>query len=189
MKEFNLIATTEMITESEASSRLWILLRAAGDEAPSVDRSGIRGVIVARTSLGPVEAIRRLREELKRQPQGFRPIYRVIPVETIVPTDLGKIAEAAQELAFIMGEEDSFRITVEKRRTGLGSREVIEAAAEGIDRRVDLEAPDWVVLIEIMGRVTGVSVVRPEDVLNVQKERPPLPPEGEEGPPLDDEHG
>jgi len=60
---------------------------------------------------------------------------------------------------------------VEKRWTSLRSREIIEAVAEGIDRRVDLENPDWVVLIEIIGKYAGVSVIRPSDILHALKER------------------
>jgi tRNA acetyltransferase TAN1 len=48
---------------------------------------------------------------------------------------------------------------------------VIEPVANIIDREVNLGDPDWIVLIEIMGKKTGVSVVRPEGILNVQKER------------------
>jgi tRNA(Ser,Leu) C12 N-acetylase TAN1 len=42
---------------------------------------------------------------------------------------------------------------------------------------VDLENHDWIVLIEIIGNSTGVSVIRPEGLLNVQKERASLPAE------------
>jgi tRNA acetyltransferase TAN1 len=55
-------------------------------------------------------------------------------------------------------------------RRGLGSLEIIEPVAEVIERRVDLENPDWVVLIEVVGNETGVSVIRLNDVLNVLKE-------------------
>jgi tRNA acetyltransferase TAN1 len=189
IRDFNLLATTEIYNTSEGCSELWMLLRAVGDEDPAVDRSCVRGLIAARTRLDPLEAISKLREELRERPFHFKVLLRVIPAQKVVGTDLEEIVQTANVMATVMGEDESFRITVEKRRTGLGSREVIEAVAEGIDRHVDLEDPDWVVLIEIMGRVTGVSVVRPEDVLNVQKERPPLPSEGEEGPPLDEEHG
>jgi len=70
-----------------------------------------------------------------------------------------------------IGDSESFRITVEKRRTLLRSREIIDAVAADINRKVDLEHPDWVVLIEVVGRYTGVSVVRPDALLNVQKEK------------------
>ena len=171
IREFNLLATSEIWDESEACSELWMLLRAVGDETPIVDRSPIRGLIAAKTDLNPVEAVRRLRSELRENPEGFRVLLRVMPVEAIVSTDLGGIVEAAHELAAKIGENESFRVTLEKRRTPLRSREVIDAVARGIDRRVDLEDYDWLILIEIIGRITGLAVIPRDGLLNVQKER------------------
>ncbi len=175
---FNLIATTARGLESEASSELWMLLREVGDGRPSVGHSPVRGLILARTSLDPLEAVRLLGEELRRRPGDFRYLLRVIPIESVVPTELDRIVEAARQLASRIGEEESYRITVEKRRTGLGSREAIEAVASGISRKVDLESPGWIVLIEIVGRYTGVSVLRPRSLLNVQRVKAELSADG-----------
>jgi len=169
LSDFNLIATSERGYESDACSELWMLLRVVGDEWPVVDRSPVRGLILARTALDPVEAVRRLRGELRRRPTDFRTILRVMPIEEVKPTDLEGIVVAANGLASKIGSSESFRITVEKRRTHLRSREVIDAVAAGVNRKVDLEHPDWVILIEIVGRFTGVSVIRPDALLNVQK--------------------
>jgi tRNA acetyltransferase TAN1 len=178
IRDFNLIATSEIHSHSEACSELWMLLRAVGDETPAVDRSRVRGLITARTELDPVEAIWKLRTELHRDPDRFRVLLRVMPMEAVVRTDMNAIADTAHMLASRIGEDESFRVTLEKRRTGLRSREVIDAVAEGIERRVNLENPDWVVLVEIIGNYTGVSVVRPKGLLNVQKERAGLPAKG-----------
>lgn len=175
IQDFNLLATTEPYSRSEACSELWMLLRAVGDETPAVDRSPVRGLITARTNLDPIKAIGRLRAELREDPDRFRVLLRIIPVETRVQTDPKGIAETAKEMAERIGEDESFRITVEKRRTDLRSLEIIDAVAEGIDRRVVLDEPDWIVLVEIVGKVTGISVIRPEGLLNVQKERAGLP--------------
>jgi len=178
IRDFNILATSEINSQSEACSELWMLLRAMGDETPAVDRSPVRGLITARTKLDLVEAIQSLREELHRSPNSFRVLLRVMPIEAVVRTEIGVIAKAAQGLASKIREGESFRVTLEKRRTGLRSREVIDAVAEGIERRVDLEEPDWVILVEIVGNYTGVSVVHPEGLLNVQKERAGLPTQG-----------
>ena len=178
ISDFNLIATSERGFESDACSELWMLLRAAGDEMPVVDRSPVRGLILARTAIAPADAVRRLRLDLRRRPHDFQVLLRVMPIEVVAPTDLKAIADAANGLASRIGGDESFRITVEKRRTSLRSREVIEAVAAGIHRDVDLEHPDWVVLIEIVGRYTGVSVVPPDALLNVQKEKARLPADG-----------
>jgi len=169
--DLNIIATCDRIRESEACSELWMLLRAVGDESPAVDRTRIRGLISARTGLDPLEAIRGLREELRRDPEGIKALLRVIPVQTVVDSDTDTIKEASHRMAARIGEGEPYRITVEKRRTGLRSRELIEAIAEGLPQRVDLENPDWIVLIEVMGNATGVSVIPPDGILNIQKER------------------
>jgi tRNA acetyltransferase TAN1 len=167
--EFNLLATTDQLTISQACSELWMNLRAIGDEDPVVDRSRIKGLIRARTSLDPVNAIRLLRELLEKHPEKFRTIYRILPIQARIQTTLKLIAKKTQSLAAKIPEDDSFRITLEKRRTELSSKELIEAIASDIDRCVDLENPNWLVLVEIVGGTTGISVVKPEAVLNIQK--------------------
>ena len=60
---------------------------------------------------------------------------------------------------------------MEKRFTSLHTRELIEAVAMGIDRKVDLENPDKILLIEVVGGLTGMSLIKPSDVLAVLKEK------------------
>jgi tRNA acetyltransferase TAN1 len=167
----DLLATSDIWSMSAACSELWMLLRAAGDETPTVFRTRVKGLIAAETSLEPVEAIRRIRGQLRERPEGFKNLLRVIPVETTVSTELDEIVKTASRLAEKINEDESFRVTLEKRRTELRSREVIDAVAERIDRKVNLEEPDWVVLVEIVGTRTGVAVVPPEGILSIQKER------------------
>ena len=168
---FNLIATTNRREESWGCTELWMLLRDIEDPKPIVDRSSIYGLIAARTNLNPMEAIGKLREELERRPEAFKHLIRLMPVETVVPSEIERIKEAVLSLSEQIGGGESFRITVEKRRTTLRSREIIEAVAEGINRKVNLENPDWVILIEVIGKYTGISVIKPSETLNTVKER------------------
>ena len=167
---FNLIATTNRREESWGCTELWMLLRDIEDPKPIVDRSGVYGLIAARTTLNPVEAVGKLREELGRRPEAFRHLIRLMPVETVVPSEIERIKEAVLSLSEQIGGGESFRITVEKRRTTLRSREIIEAVAEGINRKVNLENPDWVILIEVISKYTGISVIKPSETLNTVKE-------------------
>jgi len=169
--DFNLLATTYRGDESRGCAELWMLLKEMGDPRPMVDWSGVYGLIVGKTVLDPVKTIEGFREVLAQRPEAFQALIRVIPVEVVVPADVDKMREAVMGLSGRIGEGESFRVTVEKRWTSLRSREIIEAVAEGIDRRVDLENPDWVVLIEIIGKYAGVSVIRPSGILHVLKER------------------
>jgi tRNA acetyltransferase TAN1 len=167
----DLIATSDIWSMSAACSELWMLLRAVGDEAPTVYRTKIRGLIAAETKLDPLEAIWRLREELKKNPEVFKNLLRIIPIETTVPSELETIVEEALRLSEKIQGEQSFRITLEKRRTELKRMEVIEAIAEGIDRKVNLEEPDWIILVQIVGKRTGIAVLPSDGIISVQKER------------------
>ncbi|MFH2110304.1 MAG: THUMP domain-containing protein [Candidatus Bathyarchaeota archaeon] len=173
--DYNLLATAEQMTMSKACSQLWMNLRAVGDPEPQLDRSRIKGLILARTTMDPVEAIHKLREHMEAEPERYVNLYRVLPVQAWTTSSPDDIVDALAPMKGRVSPEESFRVTLEKRRTQLSSLEIIEPVADLFDRRVDLECPDWVVLVEVLGQDTGVSVVKPEDVLNVQKERAQSP--------------
>jgi tRNA acetyltransferase TAN1 len=174
--EYNLLATTEKILMGAASSQLWMNLRAVGDPEPKVNKSRVKGVIQGYTTLDPVEAIFLMREHMKAEPERYDKLFRVMPILSWVNTDIEKIVVEVQSQKARMKAGETFRVTLEKRRTELRSFEVIDAVAADIDTVVDLENPDWVVLIEIMGDKTGVSVIPADASLNVQKERVGLSP-------------
>ena len=169
LRDFNMIATTDRINESGACSELWMLLRAVGDDEPAVDRMGIWGLICARTTKDPVEAITSIDALLRSRIKKASAILRLMPIQRTIPTELDKITNVALELSQIISSEDTFRITVEKRRTSLGHMEIIDKIAEKLNQRVDLENPSWVILVEIIGKITGVSVIRPARIINIQK--------------------
>jgi len=171
LRDFNLLVTTSRGNEEEACSEVWYLLGEAGDREAKVERTEVAGLIAAKTSLDPFKAIEKLREILRERPWEFRYALRFIPIERVTRTDLEEIRRVVGELSSKIGEEETFRITVEKRFTSLSSREVIEAAAADIHRRVDLSHPDKIVLIEIVGGVTGISVIKPTDILSVTREK------------------
>ena len=172
LKDFNLLASTSRGNERQMCSELKYLLKEKlGDPAPVVDKTGIRGLIAARTSLDPREVIEKFRSILQEHPYEFRYALRIIPIERTVPTDLDEVKRVASELAADIGEKETFRVTVEKRFTSIHSQDFIEAVATGIDRKVDLKNPDKVLLIEVVGGVSGISLIKPSEVLAVTKEK------------------
>jgi len=171
LRDFNLLATTSRGNEENACSELWYLLGEVGDSAATVDKTGVAGLIAAKTAFNPFEIIGKLRKILHERPYEFRYTLRVIPIEKVVRTDLGVIQRAATELASKIGENETFRVTVEKRFTQLSTKDIVEAAAANIERNVDLNKPDKILLVEVIGGFTGISVIKPEDILSVMKEK------------------
>ena len=64
---------------------------------------------------------------------------------------------------------ETYRISIEKRNSDLSSQEIIEKIANKIKNKVSLEFPDKVILIEILGNKTGVSILKKSDVLSIEK--------------------
>jgi tRNA acetyltransferase TAN1 len=171
LRDFNLLATTSRGNESYACSELSYLLEEIGDSASTVDKTGVSGLIVAKTTFDPFDVVEKFRKLLRERPYEFRFTLRIIPVEKIVHTDLGEIQRAVMELCSKIGEGETFRVTVEKRFTETPTQDIIKAAAANIERQVSLNNPDKILLIEVVGRLTGVSVIKPEQILAVLKEK------------------
>ena len=176
LKDFNLLATTSRGNERQMRSELTYLLKDdLGDPKPMVGKTGIKGLVAAKTSLNPCSVIDKFRAILQEHPYKIRYALRIIPIEKVVPTDLEEVKRAASELAANIQENETFRITVEKRFTNLHSRDLIEAAVTGIDsvdeRKVDLEKPDKIMLIEVIGGLTGMALIKSNNVLSVLKEK------------------
>jgi tRNA acetyltransferase TAN1 len=88
-----------------------------------------------------------------------------------VPAQITDIQDGAVTIAGGIAQKEKFRITIEKRHTGLSSKTIIDTVAKNIDRIVDLETPDKILLIEIIGELAGLSVITPTDILSVEREK------------------
>lgn len=171
LRDFNLLATTARGSEEDGCSEIWYLIGEMGDREVKVDRTGISGLIAAKTVLDPFQVIEKLKAVLKERPYEFRYTLRAIPVEKVVRTNLDDIQQAVTELAVKIGENETFRVTAEKRFSSIPTRDIIETAAANIKNKVDLTAPNKIILIEVVGGFTGVSIVKPDEILSISKER------------------
>ena len=171
VEHFNLIVTCLRGQEPVAASELTDLLREMGDPEPVVNTTKVAGLLTARTSLDPFKVVEHIRMILEQEPWKIGYLMRVIPVEEVVETKPERIAEAVEKLAGKIPEDATYRVTVEKRHTQLSSKEIVEAAAQKVERKVNLENPDWIVLIQVIGGATGVAVIRPSQVLSLMKKQ------------------
>ncbi|MEM2673971.1 MAG: THUMP domain-containing protein [Candidatus Bathyarchaeia archaeon] len=171
MEDFNLLVSTSRGNENNACSEIWFLLGELGDREALVDKTDVAGLIVAKTRLDPFKVIDGLRGILRERPWEFHYVLKVIPIEIVVRTRIDEIKRAAASLHHKILENETFRVTVEKRHSDISTKDVIEAAVENLDRKVNLSNPDKIILIEILGRLTGISVIRPSDILSIAKEK------------------
>jgi tRNA acetyltransferase TAN1 len=165
LDRFNLIVSTYRFREEDAQDEILELLDKFGDQAAESEIIEIKGMIVVQSSLDPIAVIDKLKELVASEPWQVRYVLRVLPVQVVVPTRLDTIILAARDLIKKMGD-DTFRVTVEKRHNSLGSMQIVKAIADQISNKVDLENPGWVILVQVLGGLTGVSVLRPHQIFS-----------------------
>lgn len=171
MKDFNLLVSSARGTEQEANYEIEYLLRELGDASPKTDFAPVSGLTVAKTILDPVKVVTMLRRVLRYRPWQFRYILKVKPVEEVVACEISVIGTAVVSRVKKVGSDETFRVSLEKRRSQVSSREIIDAVASKIPRKVELRHPDKIVLIEVIGDVAGVSVISPKGILGVEREK------------------
>ena len=165
----SVIITCPRRFEREAGAEAAGMLERAGLETPSVEMTDMPGILVLQTSTDPVEAVAAMARAVDDEPWTARYVQRAIPVQESVPARVPDIVEAAVRLSGVVRRGGTYRVTVEKRRTGLSAREIISGIADVLDGVVSLDNPDHVVLVEILGPDAGVSVIRPGDILRTAR--------------------
>jgi len=164
----NLVVTSAKGLEARASAEFKEIALLSGVRKVSTERSAYDGVVEVEAE-NPKSLISFLANFVKSEPFKVRYIMRVIPVDKVVDTKLDGITKAVSELSSHIGHGESFRITIEARDSPYTQREMIDAIAEVVDRKVDLDSPDKIVFVQVFGEYTGISVVSPEEILSISK--------------------
>lgn len=167
----NFLVTCARHFESETIDEVNGILNELGDDKPTIARTEFSGIISANTAVKSDQLIKKIREKIIDEPWSIRYSLRWIPIQSETNTTIEDILKETMKLVPIMNNDDSFRITVEKRDYDISSQDIIKAIASQIKNEVSLENSDWVILVEILGPKTGISVLSPNDILSIEKEK------------------
>jgi len=165
----NLIITCARHLEPETEEELRDILEKFGDSDTKVSITEMSGILTAETKLEPIEVVRKIKEMLLDEPWSVRYCLRIIPIQKIIETKIEEIEKTVAEMSKQISDGETYRISIEKRNSDLTSQEIISKIANKIKNKVSLEFPDKVVLIEILGNKTGISILKKADVLSVEK--------------------
>ena len=171
--EFNLLVACPRDRERAAKSEIqYFIGDLMEDSELKISKTHISGLLTCKTSLDPFEVVQKLREFALENPYQFRFAIRFTPIEQCVESDIEAIKGATRNLMEKIGEDETFRVTVRRRHTDLENMDVVVAVASEIKRKVNLDNPDKIVLIEIVSDITGISILDDEsDVLSIMTMR------------------
>ncbi|MBI5859188.1 MAG: THUMP domain-containing protein [Nitrosarchaeum sp.] len=165
----NLIITCARHLESETRRELIGILEKLGDSEPIVTITNMSGILTAETKLEPIEVVKKIKEMLLDEPWCIRYCLRVIPIQRITETHIESIEDEISDLIQLISNEESYRVSIEKRNSNISSQELISRIAKKIKNKVSLEFPDKIILIEVLGNKTGIAIVKKADILSVEK--------------------
>ncbi|WP_297548151.1 THUMP domain-containing protein [Thermococcus sp.] len=155
-----LLVTTRPGREGDAILELeWAL------EKVRVKGTDWRGVLLAETPLSKEEALDRLRNFETQA------IQRVVPLDELVPAKPEEIEKAVLELGKRIDGTFAVRAKVRGNR-GLSQRKLeVELGSLLVERyglKVNLGEPDYLVLVEVLGKRAGIGVLRRNEVLRFE---------------------
>ncbi len=165
----NLIITCARHLEEETEDEIIDILDELGDSNVKISISSMSGILTAETILDPIEIVRKMKEMLLDEPWSIRYCLRVIPIQKFIETNVEEIEKTISSMLNQIQDTDTYRISIEKRNSDVSSKEIITKIADKIKNKVSLDFPDKIILIEILGIVTGVSILKKSDILSLEK--------------------
>ena len=167
----NLVITCPRNLESETEIEIRKILNEYGDQESEIYRSHMRGILFVNTNTEASKIIDWVKRKIIDEPWFIRYCLRIIPIQLESDTDVEKIKQNIQKLQNVVQKNDSYRITIEKRNSDISSKEIITEVANVFSNKVSLDEPDWIILIEIFGNKTGVSILKDTGIFSLEKSK------------------
>ena len=165
----NLLVTCARNLETETKNEIGKILDEIDDQESEILNVGMRGILMVNTNIEPSKIIDWVKDKVVEEPWLIRYCLRMIPIQSVTKTEMNEITKDVIKLKNIIQQNDSYRITIEKRNTDMSSTEIITEIAKIFPNKVSLNQPDWIVLIEILGDKTGISILKENEIFSLDK--------------------
>ena len=167
----NLIITYARNLELETKKEIKKILGELDEQEPEILNVGMRGILAVNTIIKPSKIIDWVKNKIIEEPWLIRYCLRIIPIQSTTETEIDKIKQSVIKLKDVIQKNDSYRITIEKRNTSISSNEIITEIAKIFPNKVSLNQPDWIILIEILGSKTGISILKDDELFSLDKSK------------------
>ncbi|NHJ05469.1 MAG: hypothetical protein EAX90_11640 [Candidatus Heimdallarchaeota archaeon] len=155
--------------EREGMSELWhVLIEYCHIQPVEVFDLAIRGLFLIAINESSGEIVLKLKEIKEKEIFEFIICKKFTPLERIIESSLDLLVEIIPEYLNKIPEKASWRITLNRRHSKLSRTKIIETivnlpnAPKG---KVDLEKPEWEVIVELFGKWIGVAVYPEKSII------------------------
>jgi len=166
----NLIITYEPTHKGLAEEEVKAVLKEAGEENPEFIDSGVDGLFLLKVSDGK-EITKKVLDICKSDPSKFDKTFHWIPIETWCESEVEAMQNEIKKLVDRIGENEKWKLDLGKRQWDkVPTNELIIKLTDPVDRpNVDLENPEKIIEVQIIGDKAGISLVTPDEIVNVPK--------------------
>ena len=147
------------------------MLERFGDTEPIVEKTIFSGIIQVETELDIMKVLENFKEVIEDEPWLIKYCSRIIPIQAECESKLDEIRDKVNGLSEVIKENDTYRITVEKRQSSLHTSEIISNIADSLSNKVSLENSDWEIIIQVLRNKTGISIIPPNTILSVNRQK------------------
>lgn len=139
------------------------ILKRLGDDQPHIEKTAVDGIAVAHTSLDNREVITQCHELLRNSEEEFNFTLKWLPVDYWCETNLDAMKQVIEEKVLSrIPPTECWAMKVKKRRwQHYHTADIVAYLAPGIDRKVNLNNPDKIVWIDVIGHNTAIAVLTP----------------------------
>jgi tRNA acetyltransferase TAN1 len=168
---FNLLVSTPRNFETDALAELDFLVHRIRPECQfNYGKTIVKGLIwgnVIRED--PVEIVHDIRDMVLKEKFPLQFLLKFVPVQQVVITDLEEIEKYIIDNLDKIEENETFKIIVNKRRIHDERTEIIDRIAKNVQRKVNLDEPDKIIRLEMIGKYTGISILKEKDVFSAKR--------------------
>lgn len=135
----------------------------------------IEGLFKLRTA-NSKEAVKKLVELCKKEPPLFTATHRYVPVDAWCSSGVADMQNTIKKFVNQIGSDEKWKMALNKRKWDkMHTTQLVLTLTDVIDRpKVDLVNPEKIVQVEIIGEEAGISVLKPDEVLDVAKIKGPM---------------
>lgn len=167
----NMIVTFDPNHRGTAELELREVLKQAG-EKPQIGQTEVEGLFKAAVSNARAAAAK-IRNLCQSNPNLFSVTHHYTPIDSWCQSEVSAMQKLIRSASAGIGQNEKWKMGLNKRHWDkLEGVQLIIKLTEVVDRKnVDLDSPDKIVQVEIIGKEAGVALLTPKDIADIAREK------------------
>ena len=165
MVDANLLVTHDPSHAGSAKEEVEKALKSIR-QRPKFLSSDMEGVFKLR--VGNSKKVVKSLSKLKGKKGVFEHTFHWVPIDKWVRTNIKAMQREIKKLQKGIKKTEKWKMELHKRHFEMPSTELITKLTEVVDKlKVDLDKPQKIIEVQIMGKKTGLALLRKDEVLNL----------------------